>query len=242
MAKRLVNIGDKFGTWEIIGLEENDKKYNYNYICKCSCGNKKIIRKDKLINSLFPRCDKCLSNGIIHDKWDLIKSRWNSKINGVLIFSNLQLKQRFTWNCPKGHRYRESILMLDEECPKCKEIEQLQMKLEHYNTWFDGLIDFLDHVCNNIWEDDYVIKVDENVKVIWLEVNGFIVVMTSNINRTYNDALHETKAKYFELQSIIKGYRQSAIKDEREHIFMNLDFSKRDFDKIRDILRLIKDK
>lgn len=181
MAKRLVEIGDRFGTWVVIGLEENDKKYNYNYICKCDCSNVRMIRKDRLVNFTYPKCNKCQSNGIIDIKWKLIKSRWNSKINGALVYSQLQLKRYYTWNCPKGHIYRDSIFMLEDECPKCKEERLKEDFLESRKTWFDVIIDYLDVVCSELW-DDVSIKIDEDIFVIWLEVNGFIVVMLSLIH------------------------------------------------------------
>ena len=242
MAKRLVTIGDRFGTWEIIGLEENDRKYNYNYMCKCDCGNVRMIRKDKLVNFTYPKCNKCLSNGTIDRKWDLIKSRWNFKLNGALVHSELELKKYYTWNCPKGHIYRDSIFMLEEDCPKCRELRLGKARIERSKARFDEVIDYLEHVCDAIWEDNFEIKIDETAMVIWLEVNGFIVVMTPTIHNCFNEVLHETKSNYYQLLANIKGYKQSAIEDAREHIFMDLTLSKKDFEKIKLILGIVNSK
>lgn len=241
MAKRLVEIGDRFGTWVVIGLEENDKKYNYNYICKCDCSNVRMIRKDRLVNFTYPRCNKCQSNGIIDMKWELIKSRWNSKINGVLVYSQLQLKKHYTWNCPKGHIYRDSIFMLEDECPKCKE-ERLKKKfLESKRTWFNVIIDYLDVVCSKLW-DDVSIKIDEDVFVIWLEVNGFIVVMIPTMHNVYNEVLHETKSEYLNIKEKIIGYKNMAKADTREHIFLELNLIEKDFKKIKSVLGIVNSK
>ena len=242
MVKRLVNIGDRFGTWEVIGLEENDKKYNYNYICKCDCGNVRMIRKDKLVNFLFPKCDKCLSNGTIDRKWDLIKSRWNSTINGALVHSNLELKKHYAWNCPEGHVYMDSIFMLEEECPKCRELKLGSLKIERNKVMFDSIIDYLEHVCSKVWDDDFEIKIDEDALVIWLEVNGFIVVMIPKIHRSYNEVIHGTKPEYYQLLANIKGYKQSATSDDREHIFLDLNLNQKDFEKIKLILGIVNSK
>lgn len=242
MAKRLVNIGDRFGTWEVIGLEENDRKYNYNYICKCDCGNVRMIRKDKLVNFLFPKCDKCLSNGTIDRKWDLIKSRWNSTINGALVHSNLELKKHYAWNCPEGHVYMDSIFMLEEECPKCRELKLGSLRIERNKAMFDSIIDYLEHVCNKVWEDNFEIKIDEKALVIWLEVNGFIVVMIPTIHRSYNEVVHGTKPEYYQLLANIKGYKQSATGDDREHIFLDLNLNQKDFEKIKLILGIVNSK
>lgn len=242
MVKRIVNIGDRFGTWVIIGLEENDKKYNYNYMCKCDCGNVRMIRKDKLVNFLYPKCDKCLSNGTIDRKWDLIKSRWNTTINGALVHSELELKKHYAWNCPEGHVYKDSIFMLGEICPKCMELEMSEKNKKANRAWFDGIIDYLESVCSRIWNDDFEIKIDEDAMVIWLEVNGFIVVMIPKVHKSYNEVLHGTKSDYYQLLANIKGYKQSAIDDSREHIFMDLNLSQKDFEKIKLILGLVKSK
>lgn len=242
MAKRLVEIGDRFGTWVIIGLEENDKKYNYNYMCKCDCGNVQVIRKDKLVNFTYPRCNKCLSNGTIDRKWDLIKSRWNSKINGALVHSNLEIKTYYAWNCPEGHIYRDSIFMLDKECPKCKELRVSKLLLEQNKDWYDAIVDYLVSVCGEIWGDNYNIKLDEDALVIWLEVNGFIVVMTPRMYKCFNEVLHGTKSNYYQILANIKGYKQSAKEDAREHIFMDLTLGKKDLEKIKLILGIVKGK
>lgn len=239
MAKRLVEIGDRFGTWVVIGLEENDRKYNYNYICKCDCSNVKMIRKDKLVNFTYPKCDKCLSNGTIERKWNLIKSRWNSKTNGALVYSELELKRHYMWNCPEGHTYKDSIFMLDEECPKCREIKFGEMMIERNKSWFNGIIDYLDNVCNTVWEDMYEIKIDESAMVIWLEINDFIVVMIPKVHRNYNEVLHGTKSEYYQLLANIKGYKQSATEDDREHIFLDLNLAQKDFEKIKLILGIV---
>ena len=242
MAKRLVEIGDRFGTWVIIGLEENDKKYNYNYMCKCDCGNVQVIRKDKLVNFTYPRCNKCLSNGMIDRKWDLIKSRWNSKINGALVHSNLEIKNHYEWNCPEGHIYRDSIVMLDKECPKCKKLRTSKLRLEQSKDWYDRIVDYLVSVCEEVWGDNYSIKLDEDALVIWLEVNEFIVVMTPRMHSSFNEVIHETKSNYYQILANIKGYKQSAKEDAREHIFMDLTLGKKDLEKIKLILGIVKGK
>lgn len=242
MVKRLINVGDKFGTWEIIGLEENNKKYNYNYMCKCECGNVRMIRKDKLVNFTYPKCDKCLSNGTIDRKWDLIKSRWNTTINGVLVYSGLELKKHYTWNCPEGHIYKDSIFMLEEQCPKCRELQLGKVKVERNKLWFNQTIDYLENVCDKVWKDDFQIKIDEDAMVIWLEVNGFIIVMIPNVHKSYNEVVHKNKSNYYQLLANIKGYKQSAIDDSREHIFTDLNLNKKDLEKIKSILGIVNSK
>ena len=242
MAKRLVEIGDRFGTWVVIGLEENDKKYNYNYMCKCDCGNVQIIRKDKLVNFTYPKCNKCLSNGMIDRKWDLIKSRWNSKINGALVHSNLEIDAYYTWNCPEGHIYRESVFALDKECPKCKKLRTSKLRLEQSKDWYNRIVDYLVSVCEEVWGDNYSIKLDEDALVIWLEVNEFIVVMTPRMHSSFNEIIHETKSNYYQILANIKGYKQSAKEDVREHIFIDLTLGKKDLEKIKLILGIVKGK
>lgn len=242
MAKRLVEIGDKFGTWEVIGLEENNRKYNYNYMCRCECGNVKIIRKDVLVNFTYPACNKCLSYGTIDRKWELIKSRWNSKINGALVRSELELKKRYAWNCPKGHIYMDSIFMLDNDCLKCKELRLGKSNQKLRQERFNDTVDYIDRVCSTIWGDEYEIKIDETAMVIWLEVNEFIVLMIPTIHNCFNEVLHETKPKYYQLLANLKGYKQSAIDDAREHIFMDLTLTKKDFEKIKLILGVVNSK
>ena len=104
MSKRSVDIGDKFGTWTVIGYEENDRRYNYRFMCQCECGNKRVIRKDKLLGYSFAKCDKCLSMGLINNKKDLIESRWDGIINGKMkSYTSLDTNKKYAWKCEKGH-------------------------------------------------------------------------------------------------------------------------------------------
>lgn len=78
--KVTVEIGTTIGNWRVIGLEENDKKYNYNYVCECViCGFQRVIRKDKLLNSKQVKCEQCSTSE------NKINNQLNEKILQMLL-------------------------------------------------------------------------------------------------------------------------------------------------------------
>jgi hypothetical protein len=48
-------LGDKFGQWEVIGLEKNQSA-----LCRCSCGVEKVVRLRNL--HADSSCFKCSRN------------------------------------------------------------------------------------------------------------------------------------------------------------------------------------
>lgn len=222
MAKKLVNIGDKFGTWEVIGMEENDRKYNYNYICKCSCGHKKMIRKDKLVNLTFPLCEKCKSNSLIKQKWDIIKQKWDKNVNGRLIVSELEVRKKYMWKCPKGHLYYDTIETLGDSCPVCYDLLNREYILEKNRESFEYAINFTRRICEQVCNDTLVTVLDADLMVVKVEVNDFIVLMFPNHYSRFNSILHGDKMEYFNKLGQIKKYQNSIVSDEREHIFLEL--------------------
>ncbi len=56
-------IGNKYGKLTVLEeLEERDKYNQRQYLCKCDCGNEKIVRLDSLINGKTKSCG-CIKNG-----------------------------------------------------------------------------------------------------------------------------------------------------------------------------------
>lgn len=242
MAKRLINIGDKFGSWTVIGLEENDKKYNYNYICKCDCGNLTMIRKDKLVDSSFPACKKCPSNFTINKKWDLIQKQWDTLTNGKLVLSELDTNKFYFWKCEHGHRYKAVIGSISEKCPICiatkVEREIISTKIRN----FTNVVSYFEKVCEELGLKT-TLTVDPEILTVHAVVNDFIIYMSPAVHTAFNIAVHETKSVYYEISSKIKSAKKEIIKDSREHIFISLDLVlKRDIDKIKNILAIVKDR
>lgn len=54
--KYYVDIGDKFGKLTVIGVSDNTSNKKTHYICKCDCGNIKIVDKYSLIQGRTKSC------------------------------------------------------------------------------------------------------------------------------------------------------------------------------------------
>jgi len=86
--------GNVYGRWTVLSLFPTKNKHTY-WECICSCGTKKIVRADILVNGCSKSCN-CLKNELISEKqfkhgfwktrfyriWRAIKERCNYK-NGA---------------------------------------------------------------------------------------------------------------------------------------------------------------
>lgn len=75
-----INIGDKFGSWTVLGYCEIDRNINRNkrYLCVCDCGQtKKEVLYKSLITLEDPQCDKCRQKVAESRHATILKQVWN---------------------------------------------------------------------------------------------------------------------------------------------------------------------
>lgn len=77
-----LNIGDHFGTLEVIGYLGNQR-----WNCKCSCGRTTIKRTDLLTSRDYPSCEICMT-----------KSRGEQKISDILINNSINFIAQKTFD------------------------------------------------------------------------------------------------------------------------------------------------
>lgn len=56
MSAALDEIGKKYGRWTVLSREKNNKKGNVCWLCRCDCGNKRIIPGIRLRSGLSKSC------------------------------------------------------------------------------------------------------------------------------------------------------------------------------------------
>lgn len=103
--------GQKFGRLTVIKRVENDKNGNSQWLCKCECGNEKIVRTNTLKRSESTSCG-CLrnekvkkantkhglNNSRIYHIWKGIKHRCNCRTsNGYKIYGGRGIKVCDEW-------------------------------------------------------------------------------------------------------------------------------------------------
>ena len=84
MSKLDIKLNDKFGSLTTIDEVERIKlpsgQYNRAFLCKCDCGNEKIIRLSHLIRGRIKTCGNCnqkndLGNAKLYRVWRSMKER-----------------------------------------------------------------------------------------------------------------------------------------------------------------------
>lgn len=69
ISKIEISVGDKIGVVEVIGRVYNQKRKEWEYVCRCRCGNEFKTRKDHLLK---PRvgCRACANKYIARTRQD----------------------------------------------------------------------------------------------------------------------------------------------------------------------------
>lgn len=237
MAKSIIEIGDIFGSWTVIGLEQNSRKYNYNYICKCTCGFERPIRKDKLLSFKYPKCDKCASYQLILEKSNIIKALWDKELNGRLrSLKDLNLDEKYNWKCSNGHTFKSNIRFLNG-CSVCNDLLHSDSIKEVLQMNYEGLVRFIDDVTHETF-DNVKIAVHDDYHILWIEFKDTIVLAIPKYCRTFNYVLHETKQKFLEVLSYTNKLIDLAVDSDKEHIVIDITHVETKQDK-SDILKIL---
>lgn len=237
MAKSIIEVGDVFGNWTVIGLEENSKKYNYNYICKCTCGFTRTIRKDKLLSFKYPKCERCASYPLILKKANTIKALWDSEINGRLgSLKALNIDTVYNWKCPNGHTFKSSIRLLNG-CSVCNDLLHSDKAKELIQTNYEGLVRFIDDVTHETF-DKVKIAVHDDYHILWIEFENAIILAIPKYCRSFDYVLHGTKKEFLEVLNYTNSLIDSAVKSDKEHIIIDITHTETKQDKT-DILKIL---
>lgn len=131
-------VGKKFNRLTVIKFSHYDKKRNQYWLCKCECGNEKIIRANHFKNGKVQSCGCLLkeaSQGLKHGCWSRNR-RLNKIWNGMIR------------RCEKGDDFHAKYYK-DREIIVCKE-------------WHDPKV-FEDWALKNGYADNLTIdRIDSN--------------------------------------------------------------------------------
>lgn len=138
MKKTDVAIGDKFGTWTVIKASSDDnKKYNYNYLCRCDCGAEKEFSKYNLLRGKQAVCKKCLETTSDKEKYNQFLKMISNK--GIVSETeNIDANVEYLLKCDVGHGFKSSLKKFNG-CPVCKRQhtrEQRNVKLANEGVNF----------------------------------------------------------------------------------------------------------
>jgi len=113
--KKIINIGETFLSWEVIGLA-NPKKYRYKVKCT-ECSVEREFIKYNLLKGSYAPCKTCGYKKV--KNIPLIKRHWNCELNGIIFDKpeNFSLTQSYWFICNKGHNFKSNIK--DFELNRC---------------------------------------------------------------------------------------------------------------------------
>ena len=97
--------GNKFGKWTVIERQEKNLYGQYNYLCRCECGNEKIISKRYLTEGRSKSCG-C---GVENTRFDVTGKRFNSLVAIRPLKDKLKWDTIWEWKCECGKRFNKQI-------------------------------------------------------------------------------------------------------------------------------------
>lgn len=177
----------KFGKLTVIKRVSNDKNGKTRWLCRCDCGNDKIVRGNDLMFNKQTTCGWCntydlsgeygictVSNGnqFIFDKddYDLIKKYcWRVSPSGYVQSSNKIKLHRLIMNCPDNlvvdHISNNKLDNRKFNLRVCKQNENcMNHSLNSNNT--SGVTGVSWHKASNKW----IARIKVNYKTIYLGV------------------------------------------------------------------------
>lgn len=140
--RKLANdlTGKKFGKLEVIGVHDTGSRKTY-YVCRCDCGNVKVVRADALISGATKSCG-CIKKE--QDKTNLTANH-KHKMSGTRIYETWQDMKRRCYNKQNARYDRyggRGITVCDE--------------------WLNNFQSFYDWAISNGYSDDLTIDRIDN--------------------------------------------------------------------------------
>lgn len=152
-------IGNRVYTWEVVEKDTNDKKYNYDYKCKCNeCGNEEIFNKHNFLAGKVSKCNVCEKKKVIEMNYEEFSNMFNEELNeeNLPIPEEIVYNKEYTLICEKGHKFRTSIEKFSG-CTKCKmsnsrksrDIAKAEMG-DNFENAYSHRVDFWDYEKNEL--------------------------------------------------------------------------------------------
>lgn len=188
-------IGNKFGNWLVLEEAGRDKKSNKLFLCKCSCGYKKIQREYTLKKGESTQCKKCRM-----DSHNNITNIIGLNINGLKVLKrtiNIKNQSAYLVKCICG---KEKVCLgyklrrgNASKCPNCRIKTHGMSYTLTFKTWQSML-----SRCSNSKLKAYKYYGARGIKVCesWLKFENFLNDMGSkpdglSIDRINNDGNYE---------------------------------------------------
>lgn len=240
--KDIVNIGDTFENWTIYAKEVSEKKYNYNFLCKCSCGSTRTIKKHDLVNRNLPTCQECKNRGIINVKYELIKTQWHKTMNRKELPHPdlLDVKTNYWFECSEGHVYLSTIQNLSRECPVCVEDVLRVRNLEKLTKAYDKLVDYIAELLEIIAPQATIETLDDLYLLkVTIPEKDFQILIYPKFHMKHNKLVHKDKKSFLDALNNINQIKDSMDSSQYRiaEFEIDLDFMK-DASRFNQVIKL----
>ena len=128
--------GEKFGEWVVLKRVENDGGRNSRWLCRCSCGNERVVYGTTLIKNKTKSCG-CLRS-IRKDLTGKVFNKW------TVLYRDINKNNKVIWFCRCECGYEKGVIAGDlmngksSCCEKCS--HKLRSK-ENHPRWNQNLTD-----------------------------------------------------------------------------------------------------
>ena len=235
MPKRLQLIGKVFGRWQVLEYKGITKYGSSKWLCKCSCGVKRIVGSPRLIAGLSKSCS-CLQKEIVSKR--SLKDLTGKKFNRFLVLrrEGYDSSKHITWLCKCDCGNYKVVTGLSLKSQNTKSCGCLNREVASKNTMLRNLkgefgtisksgttfLNKIEQTFNVEIEREYILKnrlFDGRINNILLETNGSYWHSLPHIKK--NDKIKEKLAlqkgfKIFSFENI------DSYQDKNINSYMNI--------------------
>ena len=76
MGKRINLVGRRFGHRVVLRREENNKSGQHRWLCRCDCGQQKVVLGHFLLNGIHQSCIQCSMDDRVEDLTGKVFGKW----------------------------------------------------------------------------------------------------------------------------------------------------------------------
>ena len=99
--------GEKFGEWVVLKRVENDGGRNSRWLCRCSCGNERVVYGTTLIKNKTKSCG-CLRS-IRKDLTGKVFNKW------TVLYRDINKNNKVIWFCRCECGYEKGVMAGDRD-------------------------------------------------------------------------------------------------------------------------------
>lgn len=189
--KSEISVGSIIKDWEVIEKVESNKKYSYEYRCRCiKCGNTRTYNKYYLNEDNSLECSKCVALEVARAKYEEFKSMCQEDIPKV---DNIDINKPYRLKCINGHTFISSLYKF-KSCIICGSYDKINKNINNIIKNKSELEKYIYNRLNDIMEFDN----EENDISQRLVSSKYMILINiiCELDKKFNKEYHSSRSEF----------------------------------------------